>query len=173
MQCEEYAGQASLFIDGKLEAAEQALLFAHLSTCAECREFLESSVRIRQIARSEHVVVPASADEALFEAIAHRTGSGQRVHLIRRIGGMLKEHRFAVPIPVFATLLALAIGLGAALSALFMRPGETAGPMGVTVNGHRIAERQPSVVIIYALPEERVIGTLPASGHQTTTREVY
>lgn len=59
-----------LYVDGELPAGEQAALFAHLSSCAECRSLLESVLQFRRMVRLEKTAVPPAADDAFFQRLA-------------------------------------------------------------------------------------------------------
>ena len=47
MTCDEYQEQVSQYIDGELGDKDSGILFKHLSSCAECRSFLRSTLELR------------------------------------------------------------------------------------------------------------------------------
>ena len=47
MTCDEYQEQVSQYIDGELGDRDSGILFKHLSSCAECRSFLRSTLELR------------------------------------------------------------------------------------------------------------------------------
>ena len=47
MTCDEYQEQVSQYIDGELGDRDSGILFKHLSSCAECRLFLRSTLELR------------------------------------------------------------------------------------------------------------------------------
>ncbi|RPH38091.1 zf-HC2 domain-containing protein, partial [bacterium] len=49
MNCDDFQEDASRFMDRMLDASGQVGLFAHLSSCSDCRSFLASSVRVREV----------------------------------------------------------------------------------------------------------------------------
>ncbi len=62
MTHDEYQEQISQFIDGELGEQFQPGLFAHLSTCAECRRFLNSTLALRSKLATLLDPIPAGLD---------------------------------------------------------------------------------------------------------------
>ncbi len=58
------------YVDGELPVAEQAALFAHLSTCASCRSLMESVLQFRRMSRLERIAVPPAAGGAFLQRLA-------------------------------------------------------------------------------------------------------
>lgn len=78
----------NLFVDGELSSDEQAELFAHLSTCAECRSRFNALLAFRLALRQDVILVPATADEAVFARI------DQLRRTPRRASDRISERRF-------------------------------------------------------------------------------
>ncbi len=58
MNCQDVELRASAYIDGELNADEQAAVSAHLATCAACRAIVEDLTRVRNTARSLGPIAP-------------------------------------------------------------------------------------------------------------------
>ena len=66
----DYQEQVSQLIDGELAAADQPSLFAHLSECAECRNFLNSTLALRsQLAVTAAVPISQEFNQRMQEAV--------------------------------------------------------------------------------------------------------
>lgn len=64
MTHEKYQEQISQFIDGELEERLQSALFAHLSTCDECRRFLNATLALRSnLATGSSISLPQGFDQ--------------------------------------------------------------------------------------------------------------
>lgn len=66
----------NLYVDGELSSADQARLFAHLSTCGPCRTQFNTLFAFRLAARQDVIEVPPAVDEAIFA----------RIDQMRRVG---------------------------------------------------------------------------------------
>lgn len=70
MNCEQYKDLIQEFHDGELPRQSEALLFMHLSSCEECREFLKllnlSSVSLKE----ETLSYPSHMDERILRGLA-------------------------------------------------------------------------------------------------------
>lgn len=65
MTHDQFQEQISRLLDNDLREEESTPLFAHLSSCRECREFLQSCLRLRSGLAADSLPVPASADGKL------------------------------------------------------------------------------------------------------------
>ena len=66
MTHDEFQEQTSQLIDGELGEELQPTLFAHLSTCEECRRFLNSTLALHSNLTSHLTPVPQSLDQRLL-----------------------------------------------------------------------------------------------------------
>lgn len=169
MNCDDFQENASRFMDGVLDASGQARLFAHLSTCSDCRSFLQSSVRVREAIGKDPTTLPAGIDEVFFEQLSSR-------HVLREMPQhrppslWRREVRFPFAIAAAAVLVvAMASVL---LSLLFLRSSAN-GPTleSVFARGAGASGRQ-AVVVIYQMPEEQVVTPAPAKMYEVRARAV-
>jgi anti-sigma factor RsiW len=65
----DYQEQISQLIDAELDNTEQQTLFAHLSECAECREFFNSMLALRSSLNAHSTIAaPAELDRRMERA---------------------------------------------------------------------------------------------------------
>ncbi len=169
MNCDAFQEYASRFVDGVLDAAGQSALFAHLSSCVECRSFLATSVRTREVMQKDAVSLPEGLDKALFERLAglHAVASAGRV---RQEPLWRREVRFSFPLAAAAVLI---VALASVLFSLLLLRSSANGPAFESVlrRGAGTNGRQ-AVVVIYQLPEEQVITPAPAKIFEVRARTV-
>jgi len=168
MNCDEFQENASRFMDGKLEAGDQARLFAHLSSCTDCRSFLASSVRVREVIRKDPATLPAGIDEELFERL-----SGH--HVLRAVGQNRPQpfwrREVMLSFPLAAAALLLVVLASMLFSILFMRSGTGGNALEAVLGKGRAAGYQ-TVVVVYQLPEEQVVAMPPAKMFEVKARMV-
>lgn len=118
--CDEVQESLSRYIDGELPSSDEPDMFVHAGGCPGCREFLRSSLALReQLQAGLAPAVPRRLDRRVrvlagrrrFEAVGSR---------IRRLWG----ERLSVPVPALAGGLAVALLLFLAAVRLFS-PGGT------------------------------------------------
>ncbi len=149
MTCDDHQQMISEFLDGELATSSERDLFAHISGCTSCREFMRSSIRTREyLAREEAPRVPASLDARITRLAGERIAVRPRVR--RRILDLLKE-RVSVPVPALllsSIVLALSLAVGGFLFAT------------------RESGRGATAQYIMSLPEVEVRGILPENHNQ-------
>src|SRR5262249_58750839 len=83
MRCDEATVGISLALDGAVEADELEQVDAHLATCASCRAFRRSVLRVRQHLRYEVVTDVPDVEASVLEAVRARgarpSGTGRRL----------------------------------------------------------------------------------------------
>lgn len=169
MNCETYQEQASRFMDGSLDAAGQSALFAHLSSCADCRSFLALSVRAREVIQKDLVALPEGLEEELFEQLARRP-------VVRRLGHdpaapfWRREVHFAWPLAAAAMLIVVLASV--LFSVLFLRSNVGSPTLESVIGRGEGARGRQAVVVIYQLPEERVVTSAPAEIMEVRARTV-
>jgi anti-sigma factor RsiW len=175
MGCDVFQEDASSFMDGMLGASGQAALFAHLSTCTDCRSMLSTSVRVREVLRKDSTMFPEGLDEAVFERMAE-----YRAHKTRdlRPGDDQRTRKFFwrreihLPLPLAAAALLLLI-LGSMLfSTLLFRLSTGGTTLESVLDKTQAAYGRQAVVVIYQLPEEQVIRPAPAKIFEVNARTV-
>jgi predicted anti-sigma-YlaC factor YlaD len=60
------------FLDGELEKEKEGIVFTHLSTCQDCREFMKGINLLNSTAQEEIKEFPLSLDESIMLAIEKR-----------------------------------------------------------------------------------------------------
>jgi len=169
MNCDDFQENASRFMDGQLEASDQARLFAHLSSCSDCRSFLASSVRTREVLRKDPVRVPDGIDDQLFELLSGRQALRSDIQQRQR-SFWLREVHLSYPLAAAAMLLVVLASV--LFSLLFMRTSAADSTMDKILGGGPAAAGRQTVVVIYQLPEERVVGLAPANLMEVRARTV-
>lgn len=169
MNCDLFQENASRFMDGLLDASDQAALFAHLSTCPDCRSFLSASVRVREVVRNDAVALPPGIDEAFFEQLLSRHATGADS---RRRPETFWRRDVLLSVPLAAAALLLVVLASVLFSLLFLKTG-AGGPAFETVfgEGQASAGRQ-TIVVVYQLPEEQVVRLAPAKMFEVNARTV-
>lgn len=128
MNHEHYQQLVSEFIDREINAGDEQVLFTHLNSCGECREFLKAALTLQgQILETKpaHIVSPQLG----------RTGTILRTIWTKR-----------VPMSVAAVLAVAALASTITLSTLWMRGKEKA------------PETSREVVYVTRMPAIQVIG---------------
>ena len=99
MTCDEIQADISAYIDGELPADDMAVMFKHLSGCAECQGFLTNALRLRS---AMHV------PSALAATPLPRPKSVQQ-RSIRRLIGQRLELPFAAAAGIALVLLSVSL----------------------------------------------------------------
>ncbi len=169
MNCDDFQEHASRFIDGMLNASDQAALFEHLSDCSGCRSFLSSSVRVREVIEHDHVDVPTELDEKIFERLSGRPNLFPAAQDRKR---SLWRREVVLSFPLAAAALLLVILASVLISLVSVRTG-SAGINGLeTVLGKKPVAGRQTVVVVYQLPEEQVVSLPPAKIFEVGARTV-
>ena len=156
-------------MDGVLDASDQARLFAHLSSCADCRSFLASSVAVREVISKDSVALPAGIDEAIFEQLSSRLvhGAASRHH-----PEPIWRRHVVLSFPLAAAALLLVVLASMLFSFLFLKSNE-GGPAFETVFGKvQAAAGRQTIVVVYQLPEEEVVTLPPSKMFEVNARTV-
>lgn len=69
MRCDEAAERISLALDGAIDGRELEQLDSHVASCASCRAFRQSSLRVRQHLRFEVVTAVPDVEAVVLDAI--------------------------------------------------------------------------------------------------------
>jgi anti-sigma factor RsiW len=100
--CERYEEAMSAYIDGELDDATGADLFAHLGTCTTCRQSFTAMSAIRtRFAAAPAPEVPERLDRRIHRLHA---APAARVSRLRTVW----TQRFTIPAPAFALALLIA-----------------------------------------------------------------
>ena len=113
---DQWTGQLSDYLDGELDAEEQASLEAHLERCPECRDALAGLRRVVARARAVEDRMP---DRDLWPGIAERIGA-RAATPVRRLPRSSRRYAFSLP-QLAAAGIALATLSGS--SVWLLRPG--------------------------------------------------
>ena len=153
MNCDIRQGQAGLLIDGELSESDQPALFGHLQECADCRGFLDSMIRLRISARSDHEDLLLDADRILPEwsspvGRSHPTRAGRRFGIFAL--------RWRMPVPTAVGLAMILLVVGAILGA---RVGISGGRSGADRGGAQVV--QSAVVVVCGMPAVDVVAMSP------------
>ena len=106
MNHQPYQERISLCIDNALSDKESAKLFAHLSRCNNCREFMKSTMAVRaHIADEKLAEVPLSLDRRVLSSVAGKTVQGERSAWYEPAWFT----RISIPLPAAASILFLII----------------------------------------------------------------
>jgi len=159
MTCDDFQEKASRFMDGMLQASDQVLLFGHLSSCTDCRSFLASSVRAREVIRKDPATVPEGIDEDFFERLSSRHVFQTVTHTRPR---PLWQREVMLSFPLAAAALLLVALASALFSVLFMKTGTGATTLETVLGRERASNGRQTVVVVYQMPEEQVI-TMPSA----------
>ncbi len=148
MTCIEVQQQISAFVDGQMDSGEEAGVFGHLGSCAECCGFLQASIRLRgMITRIATPQISRGLDtRVLTIPLKTRTAARGRKRNIRLAA--LWQQRLHVPVPAAAAGVTLAI-LTTVLSLWLWF-----SPLGQT---------RQEVVYVFGLPQVEVYATPGAS----------
>jgi anti-sigma factor RsiW len=107
MTCETYEEQISALIDHELKDEETGMLFAHLSTCRNCRHSLQFGLDLRSdLAEEISPMAPKELDEKILKQtrLAHRSSRDRGAIPFRLWTG-----RISMPVPVAAVILVFLI----------------------------------------------------------------
>ncbi len=169
MNCDDFQEDASQFMDGMLDASGQARLFTHLSSCAECRSFLASSVRVREVISKDPSTLPAGIDEEFFEQLSSHQVLQSESHQGPQ-SFWRREVLLSYPLAAAALLL---VALASVLVSLLFLKSSTGSTAFETVlgKGQPAAGRQ-TVIVVYQLPEEQVVRLAPTNMFEVNARTV-
>jgi hypothetical protein len=137
MNCDLFQENASRFMDGLLDASDQAALFAHLSTCPDCRSFLSSSVRVREVVRKDAIALPPGIDEAFFEQLLSRHATGADS---RRRPETFWRRDVLLSVPLAAAALLLVVLASVLFSLLFLKTGAGEDVRGEREDGGKLEQ---------------------------------
>jgi anti-sigma factor RsiW len=119
MTCEMYEEQISAMIDHELKDEETGMLFAHLSTCRQCRHSLQSVLDLRSdLGEQDPPMAPKELDERILKQtrLAHRASKDPRATPFRIWTG-----RISMPVPVAAVIMIILIAGSVALSSVWSK----------------------------------------------------
>jgi predicted anti-sigma-YlaC factor YlaD len=121
MNCEQYQLNVSKLIDNELNEADSAGLFTHMGSCAACREFFRTLVRVQSMMDTLHVPEPIGLVNS-FQTPGHPIAKTAPImHLYRKV----RETR--IPVSVAAAAVIVAMAGTVALSSLFVHPAPPPG----------------------------------------------
>jgi predicted anti-sigma-YlaC factor YlaD len=146
MNCDKAQEAVSLFVDGELESENREGLFDHLSTCDDCRMFLQGLVQIREIIRQDVASFPERLDDAILDDSRPT----------RRNAVWNASVRVPVPVAALAAVLIIVVG---ALVADFLLSPDRGVSQRVTSD---LAANDSPPNIIYALPPMDVTASASA-----------
>ncbi|MEM1093514.1 MAG: zf-HC2 domain-containing protein [Bacteroidota bacterium] len=106
-----YQAALDLYIDGELPFEQHADLFAHLATCQECQQVLDSVMRFRRYSRQERITVAPAIDAEFFEKLAQAKQQQERVNR-RQDREPLWSSRRSIPVGAAAMLGVLLFVVG-------------------------------------------------------------
>ena len=117
MTCEGYQEQVSQLVDNELGERESPALLAHLSTCKECRGFLNSALRLRSgLQEDAPLMAPNRLDQKVLGTVpSERRGDPDR----RPVRSFAARRKISLPLPVAALVMVLLMALIAATSSLW------------------------------------------------------
>jgi anti-sigma factor RsiW len=117
MTCEGYQEEVSQLVDNELGERESPALFAHLSTCNECKGFLHSTLRLRAgLHEDATLLAPNHLDKKVLSTTPARKRSEPDRAATRRI---LWKRRVSMPLPAAVLVMVLLMALIAATSSLW------------------------------------------------------
>lgn len=118
MNHEHYEEHISAMVDNELDEGSLQKLFAHLAECYTCREFFQSSLRLRaEMMAGAEVRIPATLDERIQQ------GAIKKPNVVSGFISRFWESRISFPLPAAASLAFLLILCSLLISpALFTKP---------------------------------------------------
>lgn len=116
MNHDQYEEQAIQLLDGELSEDDSITLHTHLSTCKECRGFLQSLITLRSCLAENQLSVPTSADKRLHQLLV-----GQHYSKIPALPRQWWNRQVPMRLPVVALLFCL-IAAGVLLSIFKQAP---------------------------------------------------
>jgi len=141
MTCEGYQEQVSQLVDNELGEREPPALFAHLSTCDECRRFLHTTLRLRAGLQED---APVLASSRLDQKVMGIAPSAKRYVADRSAArSFVGRRRISLPLPAAALVMVLLVALMAATSSLWYP----------TLHPHAVARAQTVYVTTYPTVE--------------------
>ncbi len=78
----QYQEQISQLVDNELAEGKSRALFAHLSTCKECRQFLQDGMRLRTGLMTRTLEVPSRVDRNLRQNLAAEMTAAKPTKLV-------------------------------------------------------------------------------------------
>jgi anti-sigma factor RsiW len=118
MNHEPYQQRISLYVDNALNDKDTAKLFAHLSRCADCREFMKLTGGVHaHIAEEELAAVPLSLDRRVLASAAASDRSERRPWY-----APMWFTRISIPLPAAASILFLIVVGSLLFSPLLSQP---------------------------------------------------
>ena len=106
MNHDQFQEHISLYVDHALSDKESAELFAHLASCAECRSFMNITMRMHNQIMDEGLAeVPLSLDRRVLAIPVKGTAEPKR----RRWYAPVWFTRVSIPLPAAASILFLII----------------------------------------------------------------
>ncbi len=136
MNHESYQERISLYVDNALNDKDTAKLFAHLSRCADCREFMKLTAGVHaQIAEEELAEVSLSLDRRVLASVVAASDRSER----RLWYAPVWFTRISIPLPAAASILFLII-----VGSLLFSPILSQGPQRQTEIPASLMSRIPS-----------------------------
>jgi len=155
MNCNEYQEYASLFIDGELEMKEQIKLFSHLAQCTVCQSFVDTTVHMKELHRTEEINYPVELDEAILsKLVSNKSTAGTSRHDVRE-KKYFWQRRFTLPVSLAAAAMILAVIAGILFSEIFIRKSET---QTIPASWLQTQAQPTTVIMIYGIPPVEVFG---------------
>jgi negative regulator of sigma E activity len=140
--------QISQFIDNELAENDSPALFAHLSTCKECREFLQESMGLRTGILEKRLAFPTVVDENIRRRLSFLSRFGEHEGLA--FFNRLRETRIRLSL-LSAAAVILVLITGGTLYSIFT-PSETKNAP------------ETQIICLKTLPEIEVRAYYPAPG---------
>jgi hypothetical protein len=169
MTCDDFQEDASRFMDRMLDASGQVRLFAHLSSCSDCRAFLASSVRVRELISKDPSSLPAGIDKEFFEQLSSRhslrEATPNRPQPIWR-----REVVLSFPLAIAATLLVILTSV--LFSLQFAKTSAGSSTLQTVLDRTQAGPGKQTVVVVYQLPEEQVVTAPPPKIFEVRARTV-
>jgi len=104
MNHEQFQDLVHRYLDERLTDVQSAQMFEHLSVCSDCRNLMQSSLRIRSFyQQQEPEEVPSSLDRRVAASAGLIPGTAQRRHLLVP----LWTTRLSVSLPLAASIIFL------------------------------------------------------------------
>jgi hypothetical protein len=148
MTCQEYQQMAAAYLDGDAAAGGDEVFFRHCAGCAECRSFLGTMIRFREIGRRERFLFPAGLDEAILECKTAPTRpafhSGRTEH----------PGRLTLSFPLAAAFGVVMLLLGLLLGGIYSNREQS--PMAIP--GVRTSGQPVTVIMMYSMPPMEIHG---------------
>ena len=140
----------SAYYDEELDAAASADVLNHLSSCSECRDYLES---YEGLTRELNVHFPQAAGSLLAQSKRHVTS---RIMIAGTNRPWLGSLRIPTPLVAFAAALVVVLFIGLLITNQTPQPGLTADGGGDTTFDDLVKyldSRQPARPVVFQLPQ--------------------